>query len=340
LKIAIFAPKNIKLAATLAARINNLDGDCHLFDISVDSLAKITLSKDRIVWDDQELTSFSAGFIHGYSYQNPLVPTASTDKDWRHWRLDYLHEQQGASFLYSLFSELERRGLKLYNNLSAHLGIFLRPDLLAKLGENNVKVPDTICTNEQETARDFVNFKENEIVLWRTITGRAMWQPFLERQCQALVGPDKPPVLLAKVCQGPMLRTYIFDDQPILTLKYSLPDHKGLERIETFWSSQCPDNYIESIRKAARLANMAWGELLYVASENGPVFYDFDPAPLFDDLPGSYCEFLYSQLSHRLTGQDPSQIPLPTEPEDRDTLFTRRMMRILFEFEESKYRKE
>jgi hypothetical protein len=70
------------------------------------------------------------------------------------------------------------------------------------------------------------------------------------------------------------------------------------------------------------------------------LIYDIDTDPIYHGLPEAYQQRIREGLAHRFLGQENALESTPPEqPQSRPTLFLRRMLRILFEFEYYKYRK-
>jgi len=276
-------------------------------------------------------------FVHGVGYEDPVLPPAEPDCDWSLWQAGAVIRQQRYSHLYSLLSRAEAvDGLRLYNPVSVLLRSFSRFDPLDRLGAVGFQVPPLLVTNDPDAATAFL--ATHTPALWRPVTGGAAWQLCQDRQRRHLVGTDRPPVLLAGVAQGPLLRAYVFDGQVVLTLMMAAPSREGLERFERFGVVTTADHIpgAERAGAAAAALRLRWGVLTYVATNAGPVFYDVDPDPVLTDLPPAIARFLIDALACGLAGH-----PLPAPPADltgdREVLLLRRMLAIQFDIEATKY---
>jgi hypothetical protein len=275
-------------------------------------------------------------YVHGFSYMNPVVPSPVREKDWSVWQADYLIEQQKFSFLYSLFTELERGGVKLINSPKVHLKNFAKPTFLQGLKRSGFLTPKLLCTNDMESVMKFCS--QNDRTVWRPTSGRAAWQLFLEKQRQYLIKKNSPPILLAEAADGPLLRGYIFDGEALLILKNSVPDPNPPEKLEQFSHMEC-DEINDELRGLASKTAITWALVHFVLKEGRPCIFDIDVDPILNWLPEFYRKYLTEKLAHRLAGIKYKTILAGEEnlPNERPTIFLRRMLQILFEFERSKY---
>jgi hypothetical protein len=181
-------------------------------------------------------------------------------------------------------------------------------------------------------------YQKVEKVVWRPATGRAVWQLFLDKQRISLVSPDSPPILVAECIEGPLIRGYLYDGVPLLFLKFSAPDLGPPERLESVWSVDCSE-VVEVLQRLTVETGVRWAQVSFVFSDGKPWIYDIDPDPILEWLPDAYKDNLIAKLSYMIAGEKDKAIDLPatTQPEERPTMFLRRMLRILFEFEKVKY---
>jgi hypothetical protein len=341
MKIGLFSPAGDKQAERLQSALNALSpGNAQSFDLALAAPARSSMSATELTWNGVELTALDLAFLRGFAYCDPVVPAGDLDVDWSLWRFDYIGQQQKYTYLYSFFCELERRGVKLLNPPDAHLRLFMRPFVLEQLRQAGVNVPALTCTNRMDVAREF--YGRHASVVWRPATGRAAYQLFQDRQREALVSLQKPPVLLAEVVAGPLIRAYLYDGQPLLCLKMGAPDPVGEETLERFVETDCGD-VCGDLRRVADSVRVPWLQASFVLKDGRAWIYDLDADPMFEGLPTVHSEKLVTLLAARMlnsTAACPSAIPADAaDAKERPTLFLRRMLDILFEFEESKYRK-
>jgi hypothetical protein len=174
--------------------------------------------------------------------------------------------------------------------------------------------------------------------LWRPTTGRAAWQRFLDKQRRHLINPAKPPVLLAKAIEGPLIRCWLYRGEPLLALQHRAPTAEGrLERLEVFASVELSSRTMTGISGLCEVLGASWLQVTLVESECGAYIYDFDSDPLLDWMPPAHYRFLLGRLATRLVREASAPDRAPLEPSERPTLFLRRMLRELFPYEASKY---
>ncbi len=176
---------------------------------------------------------------------------------------------------------------------------------------------------------------EHETVVWRPQNGRAAWQRCLEKQRTDIVQAEKPPVILAKGVPGPYVRVWVFEGEPLLALQASPPSDIVPERLEQMTRID-PAPYAECLGRLAETLDIPWFQVAFVPVEDQPCFYDIDADPVIDWLPPVYGEHLTSALAACLSGSE-SVESVKVASQKRPALFLRRMLRVLFEFEQCKY---
>jgi hypothetical protein len=297
----------------------------------------VVLDSEGVSWNKVRLERLDALYIHGFRYEDPVLPPADPICDWSLWQAGAVIRQQSHSFLYSVFSWLEQRGgPRLYNPVSSELAAFDRPGQLDRLGQTGFAVPPMLIGNDDRTVAAFQ--QQHQGVVWRPMTGRAAWQWFQERQRQHLVGPDKPPVVLAAVCPGPLLRFYVLDGHVVLVLATAPPNREGIERLESLFPvTDLPPLVLETVGNAATALGLRWAVALAIHSPDGPIFYDVDPDPELGDLPPSFEAYLNHCLAAALVGEPLPVTSFEAEPVERSALLLRRMLAIQFDMEQSKY---
>jgi hypothetical protein len=209
---------------------------------------------------------------------------------------------------------------------------------LERLGLAGVPVAAVISTNDPVEAERFcaIQAAAQVPVVWRTATGRCAWQLFRDRQRQHLIAADKPPVMLAPVVPGLLRRAFVVDGQTVLTVQWAAASADSLERFEQFHVVD-PASSVSSIGGDALAAlGIRWGSVLYVAAPAGPVIYDVDADPLVTDLPAPLRDHLLACLAAGLAGERPP-VYAGAPVVERESLFLRRMLRIQFDMEQTKF---
>ncbi len=301
----------------------------------------VVLDTEGVAWNGVRLERLGALHVHGFRYEDPVLPEADPACDWSLWQVGAVIRQQTWSFLYSVFAHLEHiakagQGPRLYNPISAEVAAFDRLGQLDRLDRAGFAVPPFLASNDDADIAAFQH--RHDGVVWRPVTGQATWQWFRDKQRRHLAGVTLPPVLLAAVVPGPLLRAYVLDGRVVLTLSAAAPSRDGLERLETMTALPDPAPEVQAtIGRAATTLGLRWAALLLIEGPDGPIFYDVDPDPELSDLPLPFADHLRHCLAAALTGTAlPAPPPFPT-PLERPSLLLRRMLGIQFDMEQTKY---
>ena len=334
-RFGLFADPGL-VASQLLEHLNGWVPGCgHLFPLSLAG-SRLSLDADAVCWDGIDLTALDAVWIHGFTYQSPILPAAASNRDWSLWQYDHLVAQQAYSTLFSLFQDLERRGVRVINAPRVQVRNFTLFAQLEGLRHAGFQVPRMICSNHREPVEAFC--RAHETVLWRPTCGRGGWQRFTRKQCAALVSPEQPPILLAQGVPGPLTRSYLFEGKSLLSLQSRLPDPApAMERLEQFW--QVPCTHVPHPGRLLQEVGGHWLMLRYVHNETGTWIYDVDTDPELSALPEPFRHYLLTVLAAEMTGQTDTTQAMANlaMPHERSTMFLRRMLRILFDMEQSKY---
>lgn len=339
--IGIFCAPQDADAHRLAELLNRQQPDsARCFDVTLAGRETIAIDREGVFWDGLTLTtSLSVAFLRGVAYQDPVIPHSDDRLDWSLWQSGYLIDQQKFSILSSLFQELERRGVPVISSSKLHLENFSKQILLQKLRAAGCSVPKMLVTNDLEAVDAFRQEIGGEL-LWRPTSGRAAWQPFRAKQQQVLIAPEKPPVLLAEKREGELFRGYFFRGEPLLFLKYRAPGYYPRETMESFQRVDASRVFFNAAPLA--VAGISWAQVLFLQNQEREEawLYDVDPDPIVDPLPLPDQTFLLEALANALlNGGDRGDRQIASGSDtvrDRPTLFLRRMLQILFEFERSK----
>lgn len=337
ISIGLFSSRGDKQTDLLARRLHELaPGVAHHFTIPEAGAPPVALDRMAIEWDGINVADLDHAYIHGFRYANPALPRALEEADWTLWQTDYITDQQRMSFLHSAFSELGRRGVRLFNSPAVHVHAFALPNLFEELRQSGFRVPPLICTNDRDAAEAFCG--QVGVSVWRPTTGRAPWQRCTPYRRDRVIGLDKPPILIAGVVHGPLIRAYLFNGKPLLLVKSKAPAFAPpLERLEVFLAVECPEVYGD-LERLAQALQLGWGAVSFVVQEHQPWIYAIDPDPVWAQLPGPHAERVVTGLAKGLAGEDLTELgELTAEPQPRNTLFLRRMLQPLFELEHRKY---
>ncbi|MEA1937999.1 MAG: hypothetical protein U9N14_02765 [Pseudomonadota bacterium] len=307
--------------------------DVPVFDPTRIEDSLIHFDADGLFWNGVDLTRLDTVLLPGFVYRDPVVPAADPVCDRTLWRAGHIEDQQRSSFMVSLIQHLEARGVRTIPSFDAALMAFARPLWLDKMELAGFRMPARTMTNDDKTARAFM--KRHDTTLWRPVTGRAAWQRFTSRQCDDLIAPEKPPILLAECIEGPLLRAFIAAGRLVAVLGRVGPDCRFMERLDVFWPEDIQPHE-EALQRAAAVAGPAFGTIDFVDNPKGPVFYDFDPDPIFEDLPPDHADALLDRWAQALKWDTPAPMD-KGDPRERPAPFLRRMLRILFQMEASKY---
>lgn len=357
MKIGVLAPWNSRFSKSLMTGLEEIaPGRVFLIDSSLDCVS-ITFDGQSLTYDPLSFDCFEGQIIkkegwrgrildlgcldrvlvHGFSYVNPVLPEADDNLDWSVWQYGHLCQQQKFSALFSLLREMERRGVSVWNASSVYVDHFMKFALLEKIRAAGFLVPALVCLNDVDHAAEFLKNKER--VVWRPGTGRGAWHLFGAKQLANRVHPTKPPILLADVEPGSLIRGFILGTRLVFCLQFQAPEFTPpTERLERLWSVPVGP-FQSALEKMAREFGIQWGMVVFVDGQDGPWIYDVDPDPSLDWLPASWRDLLIKALACTLIGQD--VVPLTEEGlrlgvVERPNLFLRRMLGVLFEMESSK----
>ncbi len=301
-----------------------------------DGIGRAALDDRGLSWNGQDLSTLTALYVHGFRYEDPVIPVDRSLQDWSLWQTGGVIDQQSYSFLYSCLARLEAQGVALVNGPSAHVTGFARGTWLARLHRAGQAVPATLVTNDDDAVGRFL--ARHTPVIWRPVTGPAAWQLFTERQRRHLVARDKPPVMLAQVIPGPILRLYVLDGQIVLATRQTHPHRGEVERLEAFETVDASVATAWSgLSRAIRHLGLRFAQVLAVETDTSVVVYDVDVDPVVTDLPNTLTDYLLTCLATRLRGSgDLPQPPVPGR-HDRPALLLRRMLAVQFDMEATKY---
>ncbi|WP_320170672.1 hypothetical protein [Maridesulfovibrio sp.] len=335
LSIGIFASKGIPQVESLIQKLAETGVDAFFFDMGLPPEERVCLYETGARWNDIELTELNYAYVHGFSFQSPVVPNHGGERDWSVWQADYPAQQQKYSFLHSLFTRLERHGVRMITPVEALQAMFAKHHLLQNLSRDGFSVPEMLVTNVPQEAEKFC--EKHEIVIWRPQNGKAAWQLCLEKQRTAIIHPDLPPPILASAIKGPVVRSWIFNGNPLLTLRSAPPSAavpERLEQLSTFDSSP----FEKELSRLAETLGAPWFQVLFVPQGKHLWIYDIDTDPIYDWLPEIYADTLTNNLVAGLVGTPAAQKNEDSSAK-RPAIFLRRMLRILFDFENCKYGK-
>lgn len=337
--VALLAPAGASEAEALESLLRDHDPD-GVVRLTLNREARITLDATGVVWNGTCLNRVRALWVHGFSYQDPVLPPADPVCDWSLWQTGHVVQQQRHSFLYSVLCRLEAAGVALYNPPSALLGAFDRFGQLDRLGRAGFAVPSLLLANDDRSVESFL--ERNKMAVWRPATGGAAWQRLGPRQRRHLIGHDRPPVLLAHIAPGPYLRAYVVDGRPVMILAGAAPDRAEIERLETFHVVDERDiPGVEQVAAAADRLGCRLAQVSFVAGADRPVIYDCDPDPVAGELPDRLRTRLREAVAAALRGRPAPAVSLAAlreaGPDTRPALLLRRMLAIQFDMEASKY---
>ena len=316
--------------------------------VHLDPAAPVVIDAAGVSWAGVRLERLDAVFIHGFRYEDPVLPPADPACDWSLWQAGTVIRQQTYSTLYSIWARLEQLGgPRLYNPLSCEVAAFDRLGQLDRLARAGFPVPPVLAGNDDAAMAAFQRQYEGAGagVVWRPVTGRAAWQLFRDRQRRHLVAVDRPPVLLAAVVPGRLLRAYVLDGRVVLVLATSGPSRDGLERLEAMAPVRdLPPSCLADIGRAVAGLGLRWAVVLVVVADDAeppdatdPVFYDIDPDPELGDLPAVFETFLKRALAAALSGEPLPEPDFSDAPLERPALLLRRMLAIQFDIDQTKY---
>ncbi|CAK0769220.1 Four-carbon acid sugar kinase family protein [Azospirillaceae bacterium] len=337
MKIGIFAPSTSRQAQILRRELEAISSECVVFlDSELTERHQAAVGNGRVYWNDEPLDDIDGLYCHGFDYQDPVLPPADPLCDWGLWQIGPVIAQQRYSFLFSLLSRVESAGTPMINPLSILVSAFARYTLLDRVKRAGFAVPNLICTNDGAAVDAFT--ERFSTAVWRPVTGRAAWQLFRSKQRQHLIGVEKPPVMIAEVVPGPLVRVYVVDGVVTLAVAINPPVRAKVETLETFVPapSKCVEQ-LAPVGAAMTALGVRFAMATVVLSEQGPVIYDIDPDPVLTDMPETFAVLVLRQLACALLRRPISVMPPDLEAETRPALLLRRMLGIQFDMEATKY---
>ncbi len=335
MKIAIFSKGQNKQCHRIVEVIQNQlpNIECSLYNMNLSSDDLICLDNNGIYFNNNDISKLNVAYIHGFQFMMPVVPEDNYEKDWSFWNIEYLKTQQKYSTLLSCFKEMERRGVKLINSPQVMMLNFMKPYFLEKLRIQGFCIPRMLCSNDVEGVNAFC--KENEETLWRPSTGRAMWQIFRKKQQDFFVKPELPPVLLAELISGNIVRCFLFDGKPLLFLNAHYPINSPVEKLEVLWSTHI-DGIANELEQFVQETGVVFACLTLVINDGKIWIYDVDPDPILDGIPENYFDYMINALAYAIC-QIPQKVSIPEGATERSGMMLRRMYQILFDMERSKF---
>ncbi len=336
--VGIFGYGGDGQAALLARQLEMLQpGVARYFDLHLNGGQAVALGRDTLQFAGVDLSGLRYAYIHGFRYQYPVLPRPLGDADWSLWQSGHVRDQQKYSYLLSMLQELERRGVRLYNGLSGLKSNFMKYEQLQQLRRLGLAVPPMLCTNDAQQAAQFC--ERHTQTVWRPATGHAAWQICGPRQRLHLLDPAKPPVILAAIHDGPMVRSYVIEGQPVLNLQNRAPGFYPVETLETFWEDTAVDLQTTA-RQVTDALQLGFFTATVVVAGDSRWIYDVNADPVLLDLPPAFRDYLLQALALGLSGRltTAARLTPPDQPQQRDTLFLRRMLTALFDMEASKHR--
>lgn len=323
------------LLRQLARHIQQWGGEVVFLDPDLGG-GGMVLTADQVWWSGVDVGGCDAVWVQGFTYENPVIPPPVGRRDHGVWQYDHLCRQQSYSATFSMLQELDRRGVTLYNPPRIHLETFARFNFLEGLRQKGFGVPDLLSVNDPDAAYRFM--VGHDRVLWHPATGRAGWQLFEEKQRKAFVDPGLPSILLAGISAGPCWKTWLLNGHPLLTLEVSPPAYTPpVERLELLREVAIQGTEVEKLlRRLHGEAGLMWAMVTHSNHEGEAVVIDVDVDPVMDWLPSGYQTILLEAIAHTLVQGFPPDHSNLSPPQPRSALFLRRMMGILFQFEQSK----
>lgn len=335
LRFGLFADSG-PLACQLLAAINaRMPESGRIFPLSGDG-SRLSIEADALSCDGIDLSALDAVWIYGFPYQNPVVPAVEPHRDWSLWQFDHLVEQQTYSALFSLFQELDRRGVRVINTPRVHIGGFTRFALLERLRRHGLQVPPLLCTNDPSSVDAFRQHHGD--LVWRPTAGVSRWQRFLAKQQADLVDPSLPPILLAPSMAGPLNMSYVSRNGGGITVQHRAPSATPSgEELEQFWTvANLP---VPDLDGLFQVVGGYWLKISHITNPSGNWIYDVDTDPVLTGLPEVFRRHLLTMIAEEMIGQGrrPESPTDAARPQERSNMFLRRMLRILFDMENSKY---
>ncbi len=344
MRIGIFNRGNSSQCSRLLQELNHIEPDCAcMFSCIPGKTGEVLLDRNTILWDGRHVDRLETALVHGFTFCDPVIPDSDLDREWTIWQYEHIIDEQQYSFVSSAFTEMDARGVRVINPVRQHRLAFSHTGILNRVKSTGSMVPEFICTNDMDVAEAFT--KKHGTVLWRPNTGRARYQIFGSKQKAHLMGAGRPPVILAECVQGPLLRAYVYNGKPLMVLESSIPDCQSLETLEQVRMTDSSHAVAAGLSKVTRNLDLTWTRILFVLAEDETCWiYDIDPDPKYDWLPKPFLELLTTRLACSLLNRaeissaaDESKAAKCKVATERPTPFLRRMLRILFDMEQSKY---
>lgn len=303
-KIALFANAASKQLEEIGRSIKQKGQEPIFFDIQLGMGKNIYhCSFEKNSWNGIDFSDIQAVHIRCSSPRVlPTLPAVINEQKQAQYKADFIKEQQFNSSTVSFFNSLVNKDKLVVNPLqaSAYLDHESKSQLYLKLKSFGLSAPDTITTNFEKKAYEFIE-KHEDVVIKPSI-GVGSTRQITKGDKARLKDLCYSPVMFQEKKQGDTIRVHVVGEKIVLALRIisgenvdSRTDAKGFEYIKL------EDAQEKQIIKASKLLKVhycAWDVLL---TKQGEIFLlDCNPGPYVMWIGEKNRKEVFNQLANML----------------------------------------
>ncbi|MCU7494096.1 MAG: hypothetical protein HF314_07380 [Ignavibacteria bacterium] len=302
----------------------------------------VSISPEEILLCGSRPEKGSVFFLSGVYYRFPFGPALKPSADWTFFQDFHLSQQQQTSQLYSLLYILssKKNEYTVINDFSLSLNLTSRHEVLMRLKDAGLSVPELCLTNSLSEAR--LMFNRLGGILWSSPDSMTPVREIGSEKLEELfnAGSLALPHLMYEPKRGSLLRLTFFEDNPLLISLISPPERGAFkEELEKF-THYIPQPVLKNMGKTLfRLLGMSFYEAFGVLDDSGNFwFYDvsFDPNISYMDQAAQ--TYTLSCLLEGMLKKSGLEKKIPRKPViqgKRKTIFLKRMLVHLFEIQQN-----
>ncbi|MDD5217594.1 MAG: ATP-grasp domain-containing protein [Candidatus Omnitrophica bacterium] len=248
--------------------------------------ACLSLEQGAADYNGIALSGVNAFYVRTVFYRYPPYDLEARDRqtevDRDNWYVEYAAERERQSHLASWLCIEAAKGKPVINPIDSFDMHYLKPYQIDLLRRNEIPVPMTLVTNDQEALRTFA--KRFKKVVYKPLSGGA--------PCQELVPGDlseerlerlhAAPVLFQEYIEGENIRVYVMGAKVVSShrIQSMAVDYRGHE--EGYTRVDLPEPVKQMCLTAVRVCRMKFSGIDLIKTKTGKyVFLECNPSPMF-----------------------------------------------------------